>query len=69
MPPKIGWSWFIDRTKDGFLTIGHTGSQGGFRANYVSVPEKEWFIVILSSAPRPLEEHTLRVLEYLKTVN
>lgn len=69
VPPKIGWSWFMDKTIDGFITIGHTGSQGGFRANYVSVPEKKWFIVILSSTPRPLEEQTLRVLEYLKTGN
>lgn len=64
---QIGWSWFLGKTKDGFKTIGHTGSQGGFRANYVSVPEKKWLIVILSSAPRPLEAHTDRIFDFLRT--
>jgi CubicO group peptidase (beta-lactamase class C family) len=65
--PFIGWSWFIGKTKNGFKTVGHTGSQGGFRANYLSVPDKGWLIVILSSTPRNLEEHTNRIMEYLQT--
>lgn len=64
---KIGWSWFIDKTSTGLTTIGHTGSQGGFRANYVYVPEHNWFFVILSSAPHPIDQYTNRVLEYLQT--
>ncbi len=69
VPPQIGWSWFIGETKEGYKTIGHTGSQGGFRANYLTVPEKKWLIVILSSAPRPLEECTTRILDFLRTNN
>lgn len=65
--PAVGWSWFIGRTADGQKTIGHTGSQGGFRANYLSIPEKRVLIVMLSATPRPLEEYTNWVLEYLKT--
>jgi CubicO group peptidase (beta-lactamase class C family) len=66
-PEKIGWSWFIGKTNEGYKTIGHTGSQGGFRANYVYVPQKEWLIIILSCAPRPLEDYTKRVFQFLKT--
>lgn len=68
-PEKIGWSWFVEKTNDGLTTIGHTGSQGGFRANYVYVPERNWFIVILSTAPWPLEQYTNRVLDHLRTRN
>ena len=66
-PPSIGWSWFIGETKDGYKTVGHTGSQGGFRANYLTVPEREWLIIILSATPRNLEEQTNRILAYLET--
>ena len=34
--------------------IGHTGSQGGFRADYVWLPEKKIFYVILCNTPKPL---------------
>ena len=66
-PEKNGWSWFIGKTKEGYKTIGHTGSQGGFRANYVYVPEKDWFVVMLSGVPRPLEEYTERVFNFLQS--
>ena len=66
--PFIGWAWFIAETKDGFKMIGHTGSQGGFRADFQYIPEKKWLIIILSTTPRNLEEHTHWVLNYLQTV-
>jgi len=62
---RIGWSWFIGRTSDNLKIVGHTGSQGGFRANYQSVPEKKWLVVILSGSPRPLEAYTDRALQFL----
>ncbi|MFZ9981951.1 MAG: serine hydrolase domain-containing protein [Cyclobacteriaceae bacterium] len=65
-PEKIGWSWFIGKTAAGYKTIGHTGSQGGFRANFVMIPEKNLFIVMLSSSPRPLEDYTEQVLRMLE---
>jgi len=34
--------------------IGHTGSQGGFRADYVWLPEKKIFYVILCNTPKSL---------------
>lgn len=66
-PEQIGWSWFVGKTDQGFTMIGHTGSQGGFRANFQFVPEKQWLVIILSSAPRPLEEYTNRMFDFLNT--
>lgn len=65
-PLHIGWSWFVEKSKSGLKTVGHTGSQGGFRANYVYVPEKDWLVVLLSSAPRPLEKFTEECFVYLE---
>jgi CubicO group peptidase (beta-lactamase class C family) len=65
-PEKIGWSWFIGKTASGNKTIGHTGSQGGFRANFVMIPERNWFIVMISSSPKPLENYTEKVIEWLE---
>jgi len=65
-PEFIGWSWFITKTKSGLTQIGHTGSQGGFRGNYVYLPAKNWLIVILSGAPRDLERQATYVIEYLE---
>lgn len=66
IPAHIGWSWFIGKTNDDMKTVGHTGSQGGFRANFVMVPEKDWFIVILSTTPRDLDAWTTRLMGFLQ---
>ena len=66
IPAHIGWSWFIGKTDSGLKTVGHTGSQGGFRANFVMVPEKDWFIVILSTAPRDLDAWTTKLMGFLQ---
>ena len=68
-PPFIGWSWFIGKTTDLLKTIGHTGSQGGFQANYVSIPEKKILFVILCNAPRDLDAVTQLVLTWIKEEN
>jgi CubicO group peptidase (beta-lactamase class C family) len=57
-PPFIGWSWFIDKTPDGMKVVGHTGTQGGFYCNYVSIPEKEILFVMLSNFPCEREKLT-----------
>lgn len=57
LPPFIGLSWFI--TSNGNQTrIGHTGSQGGFRADYVWQPDTQLFYVMLCNTPYDLS--TLR---------
>ena len=64
-PPFIGWSWFIDKTPDGFKTVGHTGSQGGFLCNYVTVPEKDITFIILCNTPRDVDGFTEFITEWL----
>jgi len=68
-PPKIGWSWFIGQTKDSIRTIGHTGSQGGFVANYVTVPDKDILFIILCNTPRDIEADAALALLFLKQQN
>jgi CubicO group peptidase (beta-lactamase class C family) len=64
--PAIGWSWFIGSTSDGLKTVGHTGSQGGFLCNYVTVPEKNLQFVILCNTPRDVPGFTREILDELQ---
>lgn len=68
-PPFIGWSWFLDKTSDGFKTVGHTGSQGGFLCNYVTVPEKDITFIILCNTPRDVDGFTTFITEWLSENN
>ena len=61
LPPFIGLCWFITKTNNENM-IGHTGSQGGFRADYVWLPEKKIFYVILCNTPKPLAQIRNKVL-------
>lgn len=63
--PFIGWSWFIGKSPSGLRTVGHTGSQGGFLCNYVTVPEKNIHFVILCNAPRDVDGMTERIFQVL----
>ena len=62
VPAFIGLCWFITKTNNENM-IGHTGSQGGFRADYVWLPEKKIFYVILCNTPKPLAALRTKVLE------
>ena len=65
--PFRGWSWAIGQTSDGYKTVWHDGWQGGFRAYYLSVPEREWLMVVLTNCPHPVETYAKRMLEFLQT--
>ncbi|MCB0686376.1 MAG: beta-lactamase family protein [Saprospiraceae bacterium] len=65
IPPFIGWSWFIEKSPTGLRTVGHTGSQGGFLCNYVTVPEKGIHFVILCNTPRDVDGMTRKIFEVL----
>lgn len=65
-PAFIGWSWFIDKTSDGKRIVGHTGTQGGFYCNYVSIPEKEFLFVMLSNFPSSREEITEKAMAIIQ---
>jgi CubicO group peptidase (beta-lactamase class C family) len=67
--PRVGWSWFIGQTQDSLKIIGHTGSQGGFVANYVTVPDKKILFVILSNTPRNIEADAAIALQFLNQEN
>lgn len=56
--PFIGYSWFIgvkkflgEKNEYGVRFIYHTGDQGGFRAFYIEIPEKNIFYVGLFNRP------------------
>lgn len=68
-PPFIGWSWFIDQHDDDPKTVGHTGSQGGFLCNYVTIPEKRIFFTILCNTPRDVPGFTEHIMEVLRSNN
>ncbi len=68
-PPAVGWSWFIGQTRDSLKTVGHTGSQGGFVANYVTVPDEQILFVILCNTPRDIEADATTILELLRKEN
>ncbi len=65
IPPFIGWSWYIGETPDGIETVGHTGSQGGFLSNFVTVPEKGIAFIILSNTPRDVDGFTEYITKWL----
>ena len=65
-PLERGWSWEIKQTDDNLKIVSHHGTQGGFVANYVSVPEKQILFVILCNAPYPDEEFTVQVMKWLQ---
>lgn len=66
-PPFIGWSWFIESTGDGLQTIGHTGTQGGFYCNYVTVPAKDVVFIMLCNFPIDREKVTNEVLKVVSS--
>jgi CubicO group peptidase (beta-lactamase class C family) len=61
VPSVLGLSWFITNDS-GVRMIGHTGSQGGFRADYIWVPDTKTFYVLLTNTPKPLAEIRKKVL-------
>ncbi|MCB0585840.1 MAG: beta-lactamase family protein [Phaeodactylibacter sp.] len=53
LPPALGFSWFIEPAAPplNVRRVFHTGSQGGFRAFHLSIPEKEILYVALFNRP------------------
>jgi CubicO group peptidase (beta-lactamase class C family) len=64
-PSRLGLSWFL--TNDlGLDLVGHTGSQGGFISDYLWVPEKKVFYVLLCNTPKPIRDIRSKVFGVLK---
>ncbi len=67
--PFIGYSWFIETLQDGSKMISHTGTQGGFYCDYVSIPSKGIVYVMLCNVPVQQEPKREKVLDVLKKFN
>jgi CubicO group peptidase (beta-lactamase class C family) len=64
-PSVLGLSWFL--TKEGTLDlIGHTGSQGGFISDYIWMPGKKIFYVLLCNTPKSIRTIRSKVFELMK---
>ncbi len=50
IPSHMGLSWFISKFF-GHTVYSHTGSQGGFTSDFVSIPEEGFFYCLLSNVP------------------
>jgi CubicO group peptidase (beta-lactamase class C family) len=68
VPSRLGLSWFITKEM-GLNMIGHTGSQGGFISDYLWLPEKNIFYVLLCNFPKPIKEIRAKFFESLQKVN
>jgi len=72
IPPTIGCSWFIldkdnPANESGVKIVYHTGSQGGFRAFFVTIPEKDIVYIALFNRPiKNLTEMRVKGLELMK---
>jgi len=69
--PFLGWGWFLgeknligSESNLGVDIVYHTGSQGGFRAYYISIPEKN--ILSIGLFNRPLDSYNSFMSEPLK---
>jgi CubicO group peptidase (beta-lactamase class C family) len=67
-PPNLGMSWFLTKEMN-LQCIGHTGSQGGFVSDYLWIPEKNIFYVLLCNTPKPIRTIRTRVFELMKKYN
>ena len=77
VPPFIGCSWFIGENQVlgkanefGVRLVYHTGDQGGFRAFFFSVPEKDLvYVGLFNSPPADLDRIILSGLSIMKENN
>lgn len=67
-PSRLGLSWFLTKEM-GLNMIGHTGSQGGFISDYLWLPEKKIFYVLLCNYPKPIKEIRTKLFEVLQRTN
>ncbi len=65
VPPFIGYSWFISQTTDSVKIVSHTGTQGGFYADFVSIPEKGFLYLVLCNRSFPRQEFRKKILEMI----
>lgn len=65
----LAYSWFISETAGGEKLVGHTGTQGGFYANYISVPEKEVLFILLANFPCDRQKISQQMMDWIMAEN
>lgn len=67
LQPKVGYGWFIEQPSPplNLKKVYHTGSQGGFRAFFLSIPSREILYVGLFNRPLEVEEVMDKGLELM----
>ena len=63
IPSHMGLSWVISKL-NGHTVYSHTGSQGGFTSDFVSIPEEGFFYCILSNVPLEIMDTRRNVLAH-----
>ncbi len=63
-PPFIGYSWFFIKEWN-YNLVGHSGDQGGFRAEHWLIRDKNIFIAIISNGSQELSVVRKKILEIL----
>lgn len=63
--PFIGVSWFILH-EAGMKVVGHSGDQGGFRAEHWFLPDHKLFIAIISNGSQDLDIIKKKMMELLR---
>lgn len=64
--PFIGYSWFI-RQENGVKEIGHSGDQGGFRAEHWMLPDQQVFIAVIGNGNKELDDVRKKIIELLQS--
>ena len=64
LAPFIGYPWFFIKEVN-YELVGHSGDQGGFRAEHWLIPSKNIFIAIISNGSQELSVVRKKILEIL----
>jgi len=65
-PPFVGYDWFVNQYGTTPPSVGHSGDQAGFKAEYWYLPKQNILIVILNNSNSDLSIVTRKILELMK---
>lgn len=67
--PVVGFDWFTESYRKEVKLVGHSGDQGGFRAEYWWLPRQEVLIVLLDNNESDLAPVKAKILDMLAANN
>lgn len=68
-PPSLGFSWFVRSANNQPAVVEHTGSQAGFRAHLIMIPESELLIIWLTNNDLFITSQLMKPLTELGYLN